>query len=84
MKNIKAIIFDLGGVLFNIDYQKTIHQFSKLGISQKKYLYSKKYQSVLFDKLETGNISPKKFLLSLQKESKNKNIKEIEKAWNSM
>ena len=29
MKNIKSIIFDLGAVLLNIDYQKTIDEFEK-------------------------------------------------------
>ena len=29
MKNIKSIIFDLGDVLLNIDYQKTIDEFKK-------------------------------------------------------
>ena len=32
MKNIKAIIFDLGGVILNIDYDLTIKEFEKLGV----------------------------------------------------
>ena len=84
MKNIKTIIFDLGGVIFNIDYQKTIEEFSKLGIANTKYLYSKNTQSKLFDDLETGQISNYEFLKELQKKSDNANLAQIKKAWNAM
>ena len=84
MKNIKTIIFDLGGVIFNIDYQKTIEEFSKIGISNTKYLYSKNTQSKLFDDLETGHISNYEFLKELQKKSNNANLAQIKKAWNAM
>ena len=84
MKNIKTIIFDLGGVIFNIDYQKTIEELSKLGISDTKYLYSKNTQSKLFDDLETGHISNYEFLKELQKKSNNANLEQIKKAWNAM
>ena len=33
MKNSKAIIFDLGGVILNINYQNTIDEFLKLGVA---------------------------------------------------
>ena len=33
MKNYKAIIFDLGGVILNIDYLLTIKEFEKLGMN---------------------------------------------------
>ena len=84
MKNINAIIFDLGGVLFNIDYQKTIDEFKKLGISKTNYLYCKQYQSKLFDELETGLITSKHFLLELQKDCKQHSLINIKRAWNSM
>ncbi len=84
MKNIKTIIFDLGGVIFNIDYQKTIEEFNKLGVSDSKYLYSKNTQSKLFDDLETGHISNYEFLKELQKKSNNANLDQIKKAWNAM
>ena len=84
MKNIKTIIFDLGGVIFNIDYQKTIEEFSKLDISNTKYLYSKNTQSKLFDDLETGHISNYEFLKELQKKTNNANLAQIKKAWNAM
>ena len=59
--NFDAIIFDLGGVILNIDYQKTISSFKKMGIKDFDNLYTQAHQSNLFDKLETGNISENEF-----------------------
>ena len=39
MKNIKAIIFDLGGVILNINYQNTIDSFKKLGLKNTDDFY---------------------------------------------
>ena len=41
MKNAKAIIFDLGGVILNIDYKLTIAAFEKLGVKNADSFYSK-------------------------------------------
>jgi len=84
MKKSKAIIFDLGAVILNIDYQKTIDGFTKLGIKKAATLYSKKVQKNLFNQIETGKISKQKFLTELRKQTDNANIKLIEQAWNSM
>jgi HAD superfamily hydrolase (TIGR01509 family) len=84
MKNAKAIIFDLGGVLLNIDYKLTISAFKKLGVKNADSFYSKKVQDPIFDKLEAGKISPKEFLEQLQKECNNASIELVENAWNAM
>jgi putative hydrolase of the HAD superfamily len=84
MKKIKAIIFDLGAVILNINYQNTINDFKKLGIKNAGFFYSKKIQNYLFNQIETGNISDMEFLLSLQKETDNASIKQVKNAWNSM
>ena len=44
MKNIKAIIFDLGGVILNIDYDLTIKEFEKIGVQNSTSYYSKSEQ----------------------------------------
>jgi hypothetical protein len=67
MKNIEHIIFDLGNVILNIDYQKTIEEFNKLGISNASSLYSQSSQSSIFDLLETGKISDQKFISEIKK-----------------
>ena len=84
MKKIKVIIFDFGGVILNINYNKTINAFKKLGIENAKKIYSQKRQSELFNLIETGKISEKEFLLELQKISLHKNTEKIKKAWNAM
>ena len=84
MKKIKGIIFDFGGVILNINYNKTINDFKKLGRENAEKIYSQKKQSELFNLIETGKISEKEFLLELQKISMYKNTEKIKKAWNAM
>ena len=84
MKNIKTIIFDLGAVLLNINYQLTIIEFAKFGVKNSDSFYSKKVQTNLFNEIETGKISADSFLKSLQKETENASTNELRNAWNSM
>ena len=84
MKNIKAIIFDLGGVLLNIDYDLTIKEFEKLGVFNSASYYSKSDQKKLFDDLETGKISEKEFIDSVKLKTNNASDNQIKYAWNKM
>ena len=84
MKNIKVIIFDLGGVILNISYQNTIDSFKKLGVTNTDNFYSKKKQTHIFNLIETGEITAEQFLSELQKLTDNATIKEVKDAWNSM
>tara|TARA_B110000090_G_scaffold40463_1_gene44955 strand:+ start:105 stop:725 length:621 start_codon:yes stop_codon:yes gene_type:complete len=84
MKKCKAIIFDLGAVILNINYENTIDEFTKLGVKNAETFYSKKVQTELFNKIETGKISNNEFLKALQKETKNAKIKQVKIAWNAM
>jgi putative hydrolase of the HAD superfamily len=81
----KSILFDLGGVLLNIDYQKTKIAFENLGINDFNKHFSQLTQSKLFNKFETGAISPSHFRNELRKEGKiNSSDDEIDAAWNAM
>ena len=42
MQNIKAIIFDFGGVILNIDYNKTNKAFRDMGVKGFDDMYSQK------------------------------------------
>tara|TARA_B110000240_G_scaffold168791_1_gene191407 strand:- start:47 stop:667 length:621 start_codon:yes stop_codon:yes gene_type:complete len=84
MKKYKAIIFDLGAVILNINYQNTIDEFTKLKVKNATTFYSKKVQTDLFNQIETGVISRNEFLKALQKETKNATIIQLEQAWNAM
>ena len=60
-KEIKNIIFDLGGVLLNIDYDLTLQAFKNLGIKNFNDFYSQAKQSEVFSLLETGKITSNVF-----------------------
>lgn len=82
---VNAIIFDLGGVLIDLNYQLTISAFEDLGIKDFKNLYSQANQSGIFDAYETGKISTQRFInevLEFIPSKCNPNL--IVKAWNAM
>lgn len=84
-QNIDAIIFDLGGVILNIDYQLTSSAFKKLGLTNFDELYSQAKQNHIFNNLEKGLIESDEFrnyVISSSGLSLNKN--EIDHAWNAM
>jgi putative hydrolase of the HAD superfamily len=83
--SVKAILFDLGGVLINLDYQKTVQSFESLGIENFNELFSQAQQSHLFDDYETGKISSFHFInriLDLMPKGSNPN--QVVHAWNDM
>ena len=61
MQNIKAIIFDFGGVILNIDYNKTYKAFTNLGVKNFDEMYSQKNANPLFHDLEEGKINEEEF-----------------------
>jgi putative hydrolase of the HAD superfamily len=84
-KNIKNIIFDLGGVVLNIDNQLSIDAFANmLGDNNNEFI--KNYNEFnLLDKLEKGKISPEQFRTFLKEIIPNQvSDEQIDKAWNSM
>ena len=84
MKKIDNIIFDLGNVILNIDYQSTINAFEKIGIKNAKILYSKSSQTKIFDQLETGKITQEDFILEIQKIIPQASKSEVINAWNAI
>ena len=67
MRETKNIIFDLGGVLLDIDFQKSIDAFEKLGIKNFGDMFSQFKADQLFEKLETGEISETDFYDTIKK-----------------
>jgi len=61
MQGVKNIIFDLGGVLFNIDFKKTEAAFVALGVENFSEMFTQHHSNDLFIQLETGAISPDEF-----------------------
>lgn len=84
-KEIDAIIFDLGGVILNLDYQITIDAFEKLGIPDPASLFSQKSQTSFFDDFETGQITENTFLQEVKALiPRQVSYEEIINAWNAM
>jgi putative hydrolase of the HAD superfamily len=84
MKNIDNIIFDLGNVILNIDYQNTIDAFEKIGVINASSFYSKSSQLNIFSQLETGRISKHDFVLEIQKFAPKASATQIINAWNAI
>jgi len=56
-----TLILDLGGVLIDVDYSGSARAFKDLGHPDFEGLYTKARQSDLFDRFETGELSPAGF-----------------------
>jgi putative hydrolase of the HAD superfamily len=84
-RSIKNIIFDLGGVILNINYQLTIKEFENLGVKNFEILFSQAQQVGLFDELEKGLITPEEFRNGVRNIT-NIELKDrdIDNAWNAM
>jgi FMN phosphatase YigB (HAD superfamily) len=84
-QTIDTIIFDLGGVILNIDYQLPVKAFKKLGIENFNELFSQASQSNLFNDYETGEISSDDFVNEIKKYlPENTSEAAIINAWNSI
>ena len=85
MATTKNIIFDLGGVLLDIDYQKTIDAFEKLGLQHFEAMFSQFKADALFEKLETGHISETDFYAAIKERTELPLLNiEIDDAWNAL
>jgi len=85
MPQIKNVIFDLGGVLLNIDYYKTANAFKALGASEFDSFYSQTGANHLFEQLETGHIEPEDFYKAMQPHcAAGTSFQQIQIAWNAI
>ncbi|MGV6862608.1 MAG: HAD family hydrolase [Putridiphycobacter sp.] len=83
--NFKAIIFDLGGVILNIDYHQTINAFKSLGVPNFDILYTQAKQNHVFDRFEEGKMSADEFRAYIRSESHmDLTNDQIDRAWNAM
>lgn len=85
MQNIKNIIFDLGGVILDIDFKQTELAFAKLGVGNFNQYYTLQSVSPLFEQLELGLITPLVFYDEFRKVVKvSLTNDEIRDAWNAL
>jgi len=85
MAQTKNIIFDLGGVLLDLDFQRTIDAFEKLGLKDFENMFSQSKADELFEKLETGRLTESDFYAAVKKRTeKTITESEIDHAWNAL
>ncbi len=67
MENISAIIFDLGGVIMDIDVKQTLHAFTKLGLKDIEKYFGHGFAASFFSDHEAGKITDEEFLNEIKK-----------------
>ncbi|MBL7890626.1 MAG: HAD family phosphatase [Bacteroidia bacterium] len=81
----KNIIFDLGGVILNIDYDLSVQAFRKLGLDNFQEHFSQAQQKHLFDQYEKGLITSDEFRAELLKHfDETVSVADIDNAWNAL
>lgn len=81
--SIKNLIFDLGGVIVNLDTNATVKALAKLGKLTDDDTVSI-YSLDFFKNYEKGLISDEEFRKQLQQKLHNCSVNELQAAWNSM
>ncbi|HNJ95342.1 MAG TPA: HAD family phosphatase, partial [Ferruginibacter sp.] len=85
MATIKNIIFDLGGVLLDIDTGRTNEAFAKLGVIGFQNQYTLQKADPLFDELEKGHIEEAAFYEAIRQKTGLQLLdQEIRDAWNAL
>ncbi|WP_319499990.1 HAD family phosphatase [uncultured Draconibacterium sp.] len=86
LTNIKNIIFDLGRVLLNLDFDASIKAFQKLGSDGAILDHKNAYADPIFYNLEVGKITPADFRSGVRKLLQNEQITDpqINEAWSAM
>jgi putative hydrolase of the HAD superfamily len=85
LKNIDTIIFDIGNVLIDIDYEIMVAEFAKIASVDFHQIVTYTHQDRVFDQYERGQISSAQFRDTLRKYLKDGvTDEEIDTAWNSI
>ena len=86
LTNIKNIVFDLGKVLLNLDFNASIIAFQKLGLKTDVLDNKQAYSDPVFYELEVGKVTPEEFCNRIRKVLNNPNATDlqIEDAWFAM
>jgi glucose-1-phosphatase len=85
MKKLKNIIFDLGGLFMDIDFNNTAKAFVSLGVANYNEFYTQHTASTLFEDLETGKVSAAEFYERFRSETGVQlSDDQIRDAWNAM
>lgn len=81
---IHHIILDLGGVILDVDYQRSVQAFNTFGITDFHALYSQQKQDLFFDRFERGELSAFEFRNQIRTYQPTLKDLDIDEAWNAM
>jgi putative hydrolase of the HAD superfamily len=86
LSSTKNIIFDLGNVLLNLDFEASIQAFQKLGLNDKVVDKKQAYSDPVFYELETGKVSAAGFRKRIREILNNPGAtdQQIDDAWTAM
>lgn len=86
LTNVKNIVFDLGNVLLNLDFDASIDAFSELGLSTEVITPEQAYADPAFYQFEVGRATPEEFRNSIRHILNNPDIsdRQIDDAWCAM
>lgn len=82
--HIDAFLFDLGGVIINIDPKRSITAFAKLGYKGLEQDINHAHHNGLFEQLEKGLLDEAEFIREIQKTIPTASADAIADAWNAM
>jgi glucose-1-phosphatase len=84
-KEISCVLFDLGGVVINIEWQRSVYAFAKLTNSSFDFLNDLMRKEELVQKIETGALTPEQFRQWFQHYFNSEySDEDIDLAWNAM
>lgn len=86
MNKIKNIIFDYGNVIFMIDFKRTQHTFTELGIKNVERFFAHTGHDPIFDDFEQGKISSEEFRDGIRRITERPDLTDdqINHAWNTL
>jgi putative hydrolase of the HAD superfamily len=85
MAEIETIIFDLGGVLYDIDVNRTAQEFAKMGVENMQALHQSFTEGRIYEGLDSGKCNPSEFHEKIREISGvDLSDQQIDHAWNSL
>ena len=86
LKGIKNIIFDLGGVILDLDFNASVKAFRKLGLDKNVFDGKLAYSDEIFYRLQTGQATPEEFREKVREILNNPEASDlqIDNAWCAM
>jgi len=81
---IKNLLFDLGGVIVDVDLDLSVSAFKDLGFGNFEDIFTQIKQTSLFELFETGRIPAQTFRNELRKYKNHVSDSQIDAAWNAM